>query len=93
MTSKTITTKTLDAKGRVTLGSHFAGQTVVVDDSDPRCILIKPVVMIPAEEAWLYANETAKGRVRDGLAQAQRGEFADAPDVAGDLELLDDVED
>jgi hypothetical protein len=85
-------TKTLDAKGRVTLGSQFAGQIVEIDDSDPRCILIKPVVMIPAEEAWLYRNKTATGLVRDGLAEARLGEFAEAPDVARDLQWQDDVE-
>ncbi len=88
-----MTTKTLDAKGRVTLGSKFAGQTVVIDDSNPRRIVITPVVMIPAAEAWLYSNEVAKGRVRDGLAEAQRGEFVDAPDADCDLLWLDDVED
>jgi len=88
-----MTTKTLDAKGRVTLGLQFAGQTVEIDDSNPRCILIKPVVMIPVEEAWLYKNETARDRVRDGLAEARRGEFVDNPDVESDLDWLDDVED
>jgi hypothetical protein len=89
-----MTTKTLDAKGRVTLGSQFAGQTVVIDDSNPSCILIKPVVMIPAQEAWLYKNQTALDRVREGLDEARRGEFADSSlDVADDLDWLDDVED
>ena len=88
-----MTTRTLDTKGRVTLGSQFAGQTVVIDDSNPTCILIKPVVMIPAEEAWLYENETARGLVRAGLDDARRGNFAETgPDVEGDLEWLDDVE-
>lgn len=88
-----MTTKTLDAKGRVTLGAQFAGQTVVIDDSNPMCILIKPVVMIPASEAWLYQNEKALGLVRKGLEDARRANFAeDNPDVESDLEWLDDVE-
>ena len=89
-----MTTKTLDAKGRVTLGAQFAGRTVVIDDSNPSCILIKPVVMIPAEEAWLYKNETALGLVREGLDDARRSNFAEtSPDVDSDFEWLDDVED
>ena len=89
-----MTTKTLDTKGRVTLGSQFAGQTVVIDDSNPTCIMIKPVVMIPAAEAWLYKNEAALGLVRQGLDDARRGNFADeSPDVESDLDWLDDVED
>ena len=87
-------TKTLDNKGRVTLGSQFAGQTVFIDDSNPDCILIKPVVMIPAQEAWLYKNKTATERVREGLDEARRGVFSDsAPDVAADMDWLDDVDD
>jgi len=89
-----MTTKTLDNKGRVTLGTQFAGQTVVVDDSDPNCILIKPVVLIPAGEAWLYKNPTALGQVREGLADAGCRVFSDSPpDVQADRDWLDDVED
>lgn len=89
-----MTTKTLDSKGRVTLGSQFAGQTVIIDVSNPTCIMIRPVVMIPADEAWLYKNQTALGLVREGLNDARHGNFAEAgPDVDGDLRWLNDVED
>jgi hypothetical protein len=88
-----MTTKTLDSKGRVTLGSRFAGQTVVIDDSNPNCIMIRPVVMIPADEAWLYKNQAALGLVRQGLDDARNGNFAEAsPDVDRDLDGLNDVE-
>ena len=94
MTQKTLITKTLDSKGRVTLGAQYAGQTVTIDDSDPRRIVIQPVVMIPAAEAWIYKNETALGRLREGLEQAQSGEFSDErPHIEGDMEWLEDVED
>lgn len=87
-------TKTLDSKGRVTLGARFAGQTVIIDDSSPDCIIIKPVVMIPVGEAWLYKNQTALDRVRAGLDDARHEAFSDSPpDVAADLDQLDDVED
>lgn len=89
-----MTTKTLDAKGRVTLGLKFAGQTVVVDDSNPLCIQIRPVVLIPAAEAWLYKNNEAIGPVRKGLADAVDGNFANkGPDIENDLDWLSDVED
>ncbi|HUG70772.1 MAG TPA: hypothetical protein VMM76_23690 [Pirellulaceae bacterium] len=89
-----MTTKTLDAKGRVALGSDFAGKTVVIDNSNPACILIKPVVMIPEQEAWLYKNQAALNRVRQGLDDARNSNFAQqSPDVEADLEWLDDVED
>ena len=89
-----MTTKTLDSKGRVTLGLKFAGQTVVIDDSNPSCIQIRPVVLIPAEEAWLYQNQVAIDRVRKGLADAIVGNFADkGHDIENDLDWLGDVED
>lgn len=89
-----MTTKTVDNKGRVTLGSQFAGQTVVIDDSNPDCILMKPVVMIPAQEAWLYKNETALGRLRGGLDEARLGVFSDSsPDVEADMEWLGNIDD
>lgn len=88
-----MTTKTLDMKGRVTLGSKFAGQTVIIDDSDPTCITIKPVVMIPAGEAWLYKNQKSLGLLRQGLDDARCGNFAaENPDLDGDLDWLNDVE-
>lgn len=89
-----MTTKTLDSKGRVTLGPQFAGQTVVIDVSNPCCIMIRPVVMIPTEEAWLYKNQTALGLVRQGLNDARCGNFAEASaDIDSDLGLLTNVED
>ena len=89
-----MTTKTLDSKGRVTLGSQFAGQTVVIDVSNPSCIMIRPVVMIPADEAWLYKNQTALDLVRQGLNDARGGNFAEAsPDVDRDLNLLNSDDD
>lgn len=89
-----MTTKTVDNKGRVTLGSQFAGQTVVIDDSNPDFILIKPVVMIPAQEAWLYKNETALDRLREGLDEARLRVFSDSPpDVEADVEWLDNIDD
>ena len=87
-------TKTLDKKGRITLGAQFAGQTVTVDDSNPDYIVIRSVVLVPASEAWLYKNETALGLVRNGLEEAREGVFSDSPpDVEADLEWLDDVDD
>lgn len=91
---KVMVTKTLDQKGRLTLGSSYAKKTFAVDDSDPTCIKLTPVVHIPEKEAWLYKNETALNQVRRGLEQARRGEFSESvPDIKADLDWLDDVDD
>lgn len=35
-----MTTKTIDDSGRLSLGPEYAGQTVIIDDSDPDRIVI-----------------------------------------------------
>ena len=70
------------------LGSRFAGQTVIVDDSEPEKIVITPAAVIPATEAWLYKNKKALNSVRKGLAQAKDHQSAkDAPNVDEDSAL------
>lgn len=45
---------------------------------------LKPVVSIPASEAWLYANTDALASVRRGLEQASRGELEDLSSLLED---------
>ncbi len=71
-----MTTKTIDSKGRLALGSAFAGRLVLVDETDPNKIIITLARAIPEEEAWLYQNEEALALVRHGLAQAPRAASA-----------------
>ena len=86
-------TKTFDHKGRITLGPQYAGKIVLVDESNPDSILLKPVVIIPAEEAWLYKNEVALGCVREGLHAARHKTFLDTPpDVKADLKKMEDMD-
>ena len=87
-----MTTRVVDSKGRIALGSRFAGRTVLVDDSDPEKIVITPAVVIPESEAWLYKNKQALSSVRKGLAEAQGRQFAkDAPDLDADSALGNDL--
>jgi hypothetical protein len=89
-----VTIKIADSKGRIMLGSHFAGQMVLIDDSNPDEIVITPAVAIPAREAWLYKNEKALQMVRKGLEQAANGEFSDrAPDLDSDAAFVKKLED
>ena len=82
-----MTTRTVDAKGRVTLGQDFANQTVVIDDSNPNQLVIRKMVLIPAEEAWLYENHEAMTSLRKGLKQASKMQFSDSPpDVDSDAD-------
>lgn len=86
-----MTTKTIDDRGRLALGQAFAGQMVIVDDSDPDRLIITRAKVIPTREAWLYENEKALGMLRRGLAEAKAGEFSgDPPDLSADAKRIGD---
>ena len=89
-----MTIKTIDERGRLTLGREFAGCTVIIDDSDPKQIVVKPMKLVPAHEAWLYENQTALGLVRRGLAESRAGIVSEnPPNIAADSALADMLED
>ncbi len=84
--------KTIDEKGRLTLGREFAGRTVRVESNDEG-IAIRFYRAVPEREAWLWENETAKGMVDRGLRQAREGELNDGPDLIGAFAFADDLPD
>ena len=45
-----MTTKTIDDSGRLSLGPEYAGQTVIVDDSDPDRLVITRATASDARE-------------------------------------------
>jgi hypothetical protein len=78
-----MTTKLVDSKGRLALGSRFAGCMVIVNDDNPNQIVIRPAVAIPADQAWLFQNQQAMDLVRKGLEEARAGQFSTRPPVIG----------
>jgi hypothetical protein len=91
---ETMTTKLADSKGRIALGARFANVTFIVDDANPGQIVLKPAVAIPAQEAWLYQNQTAVDLVRRGLEQARNGKFSKTPpDLDADAALTESCDD
>jgi hypothetical protein len=80
--------KTIDGKGRLTLGREFAGRTVQVERDDDR-VVISFYRMVPDREAWLWENETAKSMVDRGLKQAHQRELNDGPDLDTALAFAD----
>jgi hypothetical protein len=82
-------TKQVDKQGRLVLGSRFANQTVIIDDSDETRIVIMPAKVVPAHEVWLYQNNDALRSVLLGLEQAGKGQFSGKPpNIDADLEEL-----
>ena len=87
-------TKLVDKKGRVSLGTHLAGRTVILDDTNPNQIVITLARVIPEREAWLYNNQSALNSVRQGLAQAAEGKLLKAgPDLDADAALIAELDD
>lgn len=66
-----MTTKTADSKGRISLGSRFAGQTVIIQEMNLTEVRVTLAQVIPQRELWLHKNPKAKASVLRGLAQAR----------------------
>lgn len=89
-----MTTRTADGKGRITLGSRFANQTVIVEDVDATEVRITLAQVIPQREAWLHKNPKAKASVLRGLEQANAGKMAESPpDLEADARLAEQLDD
>ena len=89
-----MTTKTADGKGRITLGSRFANQTVIVEDVDATEVRITLAEVIPQREVWLHRNPKAKASVLCGLEQAKAGKTAKSPpDLEADARLAEQLDD
>jgi len=76
---------TLDSKNRISLTKLLrfkdvsSVQASVLENGD---ILLKPMVQIPADEAWIYRDPEVLASVKRGLAQeatVDRSSFAKRP--------------
>ncbi len=76
-----MTTKTVDSRGRLTLGPRYANRLVIVREQKDGALEIIPAEAVPAREAWLYRNAAAREAVRAGLEDARARRFAKAPDL------------
>jgi hypothetical protein len=54
---------------------------VLIDDSDPKRIVITPAVAVPVHEAWLHQNADAMNSVMPGLEQAKNGKLVRGPQI------------
>lgn len=86
-----MTTKTVDSRGRITLGPRYANRLVIVREHEDGALEIIPAEAVPAREAWLYNNPEALKTVRQGVEEARAGRFAEAPDLGAEG-LPDDEE-
>lgn len=82
--------KTIDEKGRLTLGREFAGRTVQIE-REKDGVVIRFCRIVPDHEAWLWENETAKAMVDRGAQQARRRDFGPGPDLDAAFALADEI--
>ena len=88
-----MTTKTTDSKGRLTLGERFANRTVIVEEIDETEVRITLARVVPERELWLHENRAASAAVHRGMADAKAGRLAAGPDLAADAALADRLQD
>lgn len=85
--------KKIDSKGRLLLGEELAGATVLVEKLENGEYIVKPAVIIPANEKWLFENEEALNAVMLGLKQARERKFVKKPAFDEKKSWKDDLED
>lgn len=81
MADTPVNIRTVDGKGRVTLGAAAAGRTVQIEETADG-FNVRFCRVIPESEAWLWENEAALKRVLQGIAEAKAGKLADDVDLA-----------
>ena len=74
---KEIATRTIDDRNRLTLGELIKGsKRIRLYKNDRGEVLLRPVVEIPASEAWLFQNQEAFESVKKGLKDASEGKIS-----------------
>jgi hypothetical protein len=86
--------KTVDSKGRVTLGRRFANKPVIIEQISDSEVKVSIARLIPERELWLYQNPETLETVFRGLEQARARQFAEnPPDIDADAEWAEQLED
>ena len=85
--------KKIDSKGRLLLGEELAGKTVLVERRANGEYIVKPAVVIPANEKWLFENEEALNSVMLGLKQAREGQVVKNPAFSKKKSWKDELKD
>ena len=88
-----ITIRTIDGRGRLTLGPEFANPLVIVKAREDDALEVIPAEAIPARESWLYKNPEALAAVMEGLEQAKAGKLVEGPDLQASSSFADGIED
>lgn len=72
-----MTTRSIDERQRICVGDLMKGfDRVQVYQNGNGEVLLRPMVEIPASEAWLFRNKEALTSVRQGLKDAAEGKVS-----------------
>lgn len=87
-TSIPSTVKRIGANGQISLGKQYAGRQVLVEEHEPGVWLVRTVTVIPDNERWLHAPQSAAD-----LKRALEWAAAHPADDAGADALMDRLAD
>ena len=62
--------KVIGANGQISLGKHYAGRQVLVEEQEPGVWLIRTATIIPDNENWLHQPRAAAD-LQNALSWAQ----------------------
>lgn len=62
--------KVIGANGQISLGKHYAGRQVLVEEQEPGVWLIRTATIIPDNESWLHQPK-ADADLQNALSWAQ----------------------
>ena len=85
--------KKVDSKGRLLLGEELAGTTVLIEKLETGEYLVKPAVIVPAKEKWIFDNSEALSLVMTGLKEAKNRKFVKNPSFNKKKSWIDELED
>ena len=85
--------KKIYSKRRLLLGEELAGSTVIVEKRANGEYLVKPAMIIPSNEKWLFENKEALNSVMLGLKQSREGKVVKKPSFAKKKSWKDELED
>lgn len=65
-----------DSKGRITLGAITQGiSSYILTETEDHKLILEPQVEIPAREKWLFDNQVALDKVKQGIQDAAEGKL------------------
>jgi hypothetical protein len=69
--------KVIGANGQISLGKHYAGRQVLVEEQEPGVWLIRTATIIPDNESWLHQPKAAAD-LQNALSWAQANKPAES---------------